>query len=313
MEIIEVSREDFINTVASPYHIFGSAQFTFLNKDKAEDTFYFLFRDGKYRLGLTCGIRQNMLLSPFSAPFGGFVFLDEDIKINYIDAALTSLINWTENKKLECIRIVLPPTFYHESFISKQVNSLFRLGFLIDTIDLNYSFKTKSLTADYINQIWRNARKNLNIALKNNLSFGLCTNLADKEKAYEVIKINRESRGFPLRMSWNQVRDTIELIEADFFLCTDDSNNSIASAVVFHVARNIVQVVYWGDIPQYSHLKTMNFLAYKVFEHYQTIGIDIIDIGPSTENSLPNYGLCEFKESIGCDITQKFIFKKQIL
>ena len=35
-------------------------------------------------------------------------------------------------------------------------------------------------------------------------------------------------------------------------------------------------------------------------------------IGPSTESSIPNYGLCEFKESIGCEINQKFTFSKEI-
>jgi len=37
-----------------------------------------------------------------------------------------------------------------------------------------------------------------------------------------------------------------------------------------------------------------------------------IDIGPSTENSIPNYGLCEFKESIGCDISPKYTFYKYL-
>ena len=47
------------------------------------------------------------------------------------------------------------------------------------------------------------------------------------------------------------------------------------------------------------------------------IGIDHynfknVDIGPSTENSEPNYGLCEFKEGIGCKIVPKYTFSKEI-
>ena len=52
----------------------------------------------------------------------------------------------------------------------------------------------------------------------------------------------------------------------------------------------------------------MNFLAYHVFNFYKKNGIKVIDIGPSTENSIPNHGLCEFKESIGCDISPKHSF-----
>jgi hypothetical protein len=39
-------------------------------------------------------------------------------------------------------------------------------------------------------------------------------------------------------------------------------------------------------------------------------GMKFVDIGPSTENSIPNYGLCEFKESIGCTVVNKYSFKK---
>ena len=56
----------------------------------------------------------------------------------------------------------------------------------------------------------------------------------------------------------------------------------------------------------------MNFLSFNVFQYYKNQGIAIIDIGPSTENSIPNHGLCEFKESIGCDISIKTEFFKNL-
>jgi len=65
-------------------------------------------------------------------------------------------------------------------------------------------------------------------------------------------------------------------------------------------------------LPEFSEYKTMNFLSFSVFEYYKSQGIRIVDIGPSTENSVPNYGLCEFKESIGCDIAIKTEFSKKL-
>ena len=52
----------------------------------------------------------------------------------------------------------------------------------------------------------------------------------------------------------------------------------------------------------------MNFLSYKVFEFYSQLGKKNVDLGISTVNSVPNYGLCEFKEGIGCRIDPKFTF-----
>ena len=53
----------------------------------------------------------------------------------------------------------------------------------------------------------------------------------------------------------------------------------------------------------------MNCLTYNVFRHYSDAGLRILDIGPSTEDGVPNYGLCEFKENIGCGISLKYRFE----
>jgi lipid II:glycine glycyltransferase (peptidoglycan interpeptide bridge formation enzyme) len=142
--------------------------------------------------------------------------------------------------------------------------------------------------------------------------FKVCKTQEEEAIAFAIIKKNREVRGFPLRMTWEQIEETIKVIKADFFLLYNDSKETIASAMVFHINSKVVQVVYWGDLPEFSHLKTMNFLSYKIFEYYQDSTVEIIDIGPSTEDSIPNYGLCEFKESIGCDITTKLIVSKTV-
>ena len=150
---------------------------------------------------------------------------------------------------------------------------------------------------------------NLKIAFSNNLIFKQCTSYEEKKLAYNIISLNRKSRGFPLRMSWVHIENTIKLIPADFFLLLNADQHIIASSIVFNVSQGIVQIIYWGDNPQFSALKTMNFLAYKIFEFYKQQNYIVIDIGPSTENSVPNYGLCDFKESIGCDISLKLGFQ----
>jgi lipid II:glycine glycyltransferase (peptidoglycan interpeptide bridge formation enzyme) len=112
-------------------------------------------------------------------------------------------------------------------------------------------------------------------------------------------------------MTWDQLLESTAIIPADFFIVKKEEI-SVAAAVVFHVANQIVQVIYWGDLPQYAEFKTMNFLSFQVFQYYTKQGISIIDIGPSTEDSVPNNGLCEFKESIGCDISIKTEFFKKL-
>lgn len=312
MEIVEINHIAYKNMISLPYHIFASTEFNNINEDKASSVHYLLFKDSKYRLGIIGGIRDNVFFSPFSAPFGGFIFLQEDVKISYIDDSILLLSEWAKTKGLSELKITLPPAIYQESFISKQINSLYRNGFTIEKADLNYAYNLQQFNEDYAASIWYNARKNLKIALGNGFSLKTCATQDEKENAYQVIKQNRAARGFPLRMTWEQVKASAAVMQADFFLVENTAAIAVAAAIVFHVAKGIVQVVYWGDLPEYANQKTMNFLSFKIFEYYHKFGMHVIDIGPSTENSIPNFGLCEFKESIGCDISMKFSFIKHL-
>jgi hypothetical protein len=310
MEILEVDANQYAQVFSKPYHFFNAAAFNNINAYKCEQVFYLIFKDTKVRLGIIFGQRNNKLVSPFSAPFGGFLATSEDVKLNQIDAALEALTAWATLKKVEGMRIVSSSFFYNENFLNKVYNCLYRAGFESNNIELNYQFPTHKFNENYQTNIWYNARKNLKRAFQANLTFEKLAN-QDGKQAYDVIAQNRKERGFPLRMTWEQVLETTTVMIADFFLVKKEAT-PIGAAVVFHVADQIVQVIYWGDLPQYAEYKTMNFLSFQVFQYYKQQGIAMIDIGPSTEDSIPNHGLCEFKESIGCDISIKTEFYKKL-
>lgn len=310
MEILEVTAQSYSAAFPNPTHVFNSSEFNVLNESKCESVYYLLFKDTKVRLGIIFGLRNNLLMSPFSAPFGGFLAISNDIKLYQIDSALAALKTWATEKKADGIRIVSPSFFYHDNFLNKVYNCLYRAGFESSNIELNYHFPTYKYNENYQTDIWYNARKNLKRAFQANFTFEKLEHNNGKV-AYDVIAQNRKERGFPLRMTWGQLSETTAIIPVDFFIVKKEEV-SVAAAVVFHVANQIVQVIYWGDLPQYAEFKTMNFLSFQVFQYYKQQGIAIIDIGPSTEDSIPNNGLCEFKESIGCDISIKTEFFKKL-
>ena len=300
MEIHEVTQQEYNAVIAYPIHKFNSIQFNELNKNKCEKVYYLLFKDVKYRLGIIIGLRNNELINPFSASFGGFDFLRPDIKLFQIDLALEALFVWAKNKAFVGIKILPPSAFYSPDFSAKITNCLFRAGFETKNVEVNYHFETKNLNDSYIQSIWYNARRNLNLSLKNNLKFERI-NQNESKVAYDIIVQNRSERGFPLRLTFEQLKETQTVIPIDYFLVRHD-DIAIASAIVFHLSATVVRVVYWGDLAKFSELKTMNFLSYSVFKYYKELNIPYIDIGHSTVDSVPNHGLCEFKESIGCSI-----------
>lgn len=310
MEILEVTPEAFDATFPAPIQIFNSGAFSKLNESRFEKVYYLVFRDSKTRLGIILGLKEQLLLSPFSATFGGFENVSDDIKLYQLDAAIQALFDWASAKKYSGIRIIPPPFFYNEDFFAKLANCFYRAGFETKNVELNYHFQTANLTGDYEQTIWYNAKKNLKKANSFGLDFEKL-DLSQGKLAYDVIAQNRSERGFPLRMSWEQLVITNSVIPMDFFLAKKGTD-SIGAAIVYHIAPSIVRVIYWGDLPQFSEYKTMNFLSFNLFRHYKEQGIKILDIGHSTVDSVPNNGLCEFKESIGCSISLLNEFYKQL-
>ena len=304
MVVEEVNGAEYTQVLSIPTFIFNTSAFNVLNAGKVESVRFLVFKDSRVRMGLIGGVKKNGFYSPFSAPFGGFTMARQAVTVKQMEEAVEQLIFWCASKGLEQISLVPPPLVYDETNLSKLTNVLFRAGFTQRTIDLNYSFFLEHMNDSYVASLPKNARKNLKKALSNDLKLHQCGSMEEKELAYSIIKQNRSERGFPLRMTWEQVAETTELVPADFFLVSYE-NTFVASAVVFHIFEDIVQVIYWGDVPAYAELRPMNFISYELFRHYQARGMRIIDIGPSTENSQPNHGLCEFKESIGCDVNLK--------
>lgn len=306
MEIQRIDSSVYKNYFSNPYHIFNSVSFSELNKDKCDNLHYLLFKDSKVRFGIVLGERGECLCSPFSAPFGGFSF-NKNEGVWYLEQAVTLLKGYGKSFNKQ-IRISLPPTIYNPTIVSKSVSAFMREGAVVDYVDLNFQYEISHFV-DYEKNIDRSARKNLHNSQKIDFTFlQLDSNAeADVARAYNVIRQNREERGFPLRMTLDMVLATIKIIPADFFVCSLDGVD-MAAAQVFHVSEDVYQVVYWGDIPQYAKLRVMNFFTYKIFEHYYHRGIRILDIGPSTEKGIPNYGLCDFKENIGCSVSMKYTF-----
>ncbi|MFI5196073.1 MAG: hypothetical protein ACHQD8_03200 [Chitinophagales bacterium] len=308
MELIETGYDEYNLIFNAPYHVFNTAGFNDLNKHKCDGVKYLLFKERKYRLGLIAGVKNNMLISPFSAPFGGFSFLKDSLQISHIEASISLLEEYVLQNNFVGIKLILPPLFYNETFLAKLMNVLYRKHFKTSNLDLDFYFDLDSGIA-YNEQIWYNARKNLKMSMESVIGFNICENTEEIKEVYGVIEANRIAKGFPMTMKHEEIIATSKIIPADFFLCYKDGQ-SIAAAIVYHVNEHIVYVPYWGDRDGFSEMRPMNFLVYKIFGHYKSIGKRKVHIGIATEDSVPNYGLCEFKESIGCKISPKFTFTK---
>jgi len=309
MELLELTSDDYKNLVKEPFTIFDSVAFMKLNEHKVDKVNYASFNNGKNRFGLIFGERDSILVSPFSSPYSCFTSITKNNKIKSYTETCEALVKHAKKSGMKKIKITLPPLMYDEDHITKIYNSLYICGFKIAGCDINYHYCLDEFDDEYQSKILPQARQKLKNALSNNLRFEKTDNI---ELAYDVIKQNREAKGYPLWMTLDEVYQTINVVKTDFFLVYDENNAPVASAMVYHVTNDCVQVIYWGNTVGSDSLRPMNFLSFKTLEYYRSENKAIFDVGPSTEFSIPNNGLCDFKQSIGCKTSPKFTFEMEL-
>lgn len=314
MQIVELSKNEY-HKIEKPFTEYNKIEFYEFNKNKVDNVKYLLFSNNKKRFTFVGGIKNNSFFSPFSSSFECFSELSEHSKIEHYFSAISSLIKWGKDNKLQKIYITLPPFYYGYSHISKMANALIANEFYISSMDINFEFYTKNYNDDsplnIIGSARQKLRKALNKAYKKDLIF---KKTEDFDVVYDVIKQNRISKNYALKMSYEECVMTSKIIPTDLFLVSLPTGEPIASAICHRINDKIIRVIYWGNVPNTDDFSPMNFLSKELFHfYYEENKIEIIDIGPSTlEKSIPNFGLCDFKESIGCESSLKISFYKKI-
>ncbi len=308
MDIKNITKEEYKKIVINPFSKFDTVEFVELNKSKVDEVVYFIFNNGKNRFGLAGGIKDETLKFPFSATFSCFSNITSNNRISHYMEAVQALNYWAAENNIKKIQFNTPPTFYDNTHITKLQNALINNNYKIENYDINYEYYLEDFDDNYINKLSYDARRNYKISVKNCLSFEKTDNI---EEMYRIIKLNREHKGYPLWMAIEDIKKTSEIIPSDYFL-VKHNEQTIASAFIHNINNNVIRVVYWGNIPNSEKLCPMNFLAYNIFAYYKQKSKIIVDIGTSTLNSYPNYGLCDFKQSIGCKCSPKLNFYKEL-
>lgn len=291
-ELREIPVEVFDSLFPKRHSVYDSSGFNLLNGAKVERLKAFALFDENEKpvVGQIFGLRDGLWRAPFSAPFSV-------ASVNGENGSLVDEFYGRLSDSLEApLRLVWSPEVYGMAIPNLPAKER--------VTDANFHYPMEHFTEGHFEQyLSRSGRYNHHRAMKHDFEFG---ETHDIERAYSLIRKNREAMGYPLAMSLAQVCETVKLVPAHFFIMTL-AGEDIASAMIYDAAPRIAQVIYWGDLPQGRPFRAMNHLAYKVFEWYDCNrkDITIIDIGPASSDGVRNEGLCQFKMSIGCVETEK--------
>lgn len=303
--LIEVSGNEYKQHFRSDTHPFISEQFAELNKFKVDKLVRLITDSGNISIGLVAGIKENMILSPFSAPFGGFHYRNEHIFISEIEQFLIELKDYVKINNFSKILLSLPPSIYQKSFNAKAINSLIRLGYEMILPEITCWVDLRQFSGRFS---YKMSRNNYKTALRYNLTFNTLTNQEEKETAFKLVYENRLQFGREIHMTFDELMQTNRLWPIDFFGVNNSEGQMVASAIFYQFPNSIAYGVFWGDNLIGRQLKSMDFLSYNLWSYYKSLGFTYIDLSTSTESGIPNETLLRFKENHECSSSLRFGF-----
>lgn len=292
--LIEVDSKRYRKLFPSDPHPFVSESFIEINKFKTDRIVHLIDDTDNPEIGLIAGVRDGVLISPFSAPFGGFHFRKEIMYISEIDHFIDSLKRVVSSALYKGIELILPPDLYHPTFNAKTISSLFRNDFKLLSTDITNWVELRNFPGSFRQ---KNSREYYRQAIRNELTFDSLSTTGEKEEAYNLISENRAKFGRPIFMSFNDIMEVSKLWPVDFFKVRTKDGIMVASAIFYRNHPEICYAVFWGDNETGRPLRAMDFLSCNLWTYYKALGYKYTDLGISTEKGIPNEGLLRFKES----------------
>ena len=139
LRIVEVRAEEYQRLFPRPATFFHSVALNVDRAGKCEQLMFLVLMKAKRpRIGLIGATRDGVFLSPFAGPYGGPQPISPGLSQQYISSFPPLLNDYLKLRGIRSLKIVLPPMFYGEDYLSGLANSLAAGGYQIAAVDLSY-------------------------------------------------------------------------------------------------------------------------------------------------------------------------------
>jgi hypothetical protein len=288
-------------------HIFNEIDFFKLHSTSNADKYFQLIRisDNKVFATITFFLNNhNQYLSPVRGTFGGISALDS-VDFSLLEEFLTIAVNELLLRNSSMIKIKLQPLSHNPQLFSVCSNIFSRLNFSITSYDLNYSLEINNEV--FLSKLSYGNQKKLKQCLKDGF-FASKLDISRFKEAYKVIQSNRESKGYPMTMDQSDFLEMVKIFPNNihcFAVFNPNDLSMIASSICISINSDILYVFYWGDLPSSDSYSPITLLSSYIYDFAKENSYKIIDVGTSTINGEPNYGLINFKRNLGFEESLK--------
>lgn len=247
--------------------------------------------------------------SPLRGTYGGFEFSRNDL--GFIERSLQE----TERAALELgakkLTFTQSPGSHSPALSSCSFNVFYRSGYCISGQELNHSISVTN--EPLMGRINRANQKRWRKCEREGFVFAEESDTGGFQRVFNTISNNRVSKGYKVSMTIEALMEMRSNFpgKIHFFSCSYQGNVA-AAAVCMAIRSDILYVFYWGDEPGYEQFSPVAYLAERIYSFAMENGFKILDVGTSTLQGIPNYGLINFKEALGFQPSLKLTFSKEL-
>lgn len=248
--------------------------------------------------------------SPRLGTFGSFDFREQPC-IELIEFFTDETERILRGRGAAEIKIVSPP-FAHAPELSHLIYlALHNRGYLATPHSLNQSIRVDQ--RPFAARVDAERRRRLTRARELGFVARRLTSLSELSDAYQLILDNRCRKGYTLSMTWDRILEMAEIFgDRIYGFGVFRETESVAASITIRVSRDVVYVFYWGDAAGFPGVSPIITLAETIYEHARSEGLHWVDIGTSTNDEAPNYGLIHFKQNLGCEASLKLTYAKTL-
>lgn len=291
--------------------IFSSYSFFEIHKTEASSYFTLTNNSSNELVGIChfSSSDQSTFRSPFRGTFAGFELKKFDSQL--LQFFIREVELFLLKKGAKQIIVNSAPFIHNLPIQSHMFNSFLNDGYKIYSHEINHSIYLKEI--DLVSSMQKSARKRYNKCMRDGFTFRQVTTKSEIQNVYNIIAVNRESKGYSISMSFDQIMRMQEAFPLNlYFFETSHHRELVASGICIKLSHEILYVFYWGDLPGYEQHSPIIFLASGIYEFARKNGFKILDIGTSTQNGIPNQGLIKFKENLGFMASLKLAYSKNL-
>lgn len=265
-----------------------------------------LFAESKHDIQIMMSIffEESAAYSPLRMSFGGII-AKENLNYVHIEHFTDFVLAFCKEQRAKNLQITSYPFSYAPSISAICTQIFLQKGFQITKPELTHFLVVGD---NFESKLHLSARRRLKKCKKKECVFELWEQ-PDCRFVYDFVAENRKRKNYPVSMSFEDFQKTLQTFPDQYLVfILKDGQEIIALTVAVVVSSRILYNFYPADKAQYLPYSPMIMLLEGVYYFAQRQGFQILDLGISSDNSLPNYGLIRFKENLGCQTALKFSF-----